>query len=930
MDEEQSFANLLSQSAAPSRPTWGDGASASDDPWANPFSDSGAGASNPFADTTSPFGLSSTYVTPIPTAPSPEIPKAEVSPYVAKLEEDDRAGRGTLPDPPSVIAAREQHFADADAVASSSSPPFTTMSIATGGYESPYASPAVGRDDPFAQPFAPTQYNEPSLPPLPPKEPAQAPPPAPSRKLPSDLIDEDLLNASDPSVSLKKAFVKSTPAQSGGATTARVGATPEKPKAYVFRPSGKRDSTGPPPKEGRSEEAGRKQDEVKVKQDEAKVEEKPAVQIQTTKDTSTSAAPATVPSGTEAAATKAQSAAPPTTAPTTDDAVVAAKSEDAPPHLAPPASIPLPESSAATPTASRPESPAPPSLPTAHPAAAPSEAPEPSPAAFAITPSTDRVAVSPLDTPSEPEYGFRNLSIGAVGAAVPPPVPEKTPLDGSSGGGAGGAEGWTTGVSSPPTSRFGGKGWGAMDEEEDGGLFGKGGPGIRTAGTTTTGDMWGTSAAGGWQEEEEEYVPPSAGPSQTSEPSVTSSVPTAVTAEPQTPSSPVNGTSRRIRTHPVFNVSVGDPTRIGDPVRGYTVYTVRTRTTSPHYRKGEFSVLRRFSDFLWLFEALTTNNPGIIVPPVPDKHPFGRFQDQFIETRRLALQRCLGKITSHPVLQLDPDLRMFLESDNFAMESKNRRPETPDKQGQGLLAGWTGPKYTEQDDWFDSRKVFLDSLESQLKALSKSIEGASKARLEMAISMGDFADGITALAESDLGSAMCAALARLADLSRREKETNEDQAKDEVVHLLNMADEYVRFIGSVRLAFASRIKAYHTWQGLEKEVVRLRQTREKLRQQGKLGDRVQSSLAEIVDVSGLTRRFHAERRARDASHEFDTISKLVKTEFARFERERVDEFKRVLQVHLDKQVGKQKELIGAWEEYHGHVLKMVQRAQVQA
>jgi sorting nexin-1/2 len=340
-----------------------------------------------------------------------------------------------------------------------------------------------------------------------------------------------------------------------------------------------------------------------------------------------------------------------------------------------------------------------------------------------------------------------------------------------------------------------------------------------------------------------------------SEPSVSSAVPTAVAAEPQTPSSPVNGTSRRIRTHPVFNVSVGDPTRIGDPVRGYTVYTVRTRTTSPHYRKGEFSVLRRFSDFLWLFEALTTNNPGIIVPPVPDKHPFGRFQDQFIETRRLALQRCLGKITSHPVLQLDPDLRMFLESDNFAMESKNRRPETPDKQGQGLLAGWTGPKYTEQDDWFDSRKVFLDSLESQLKALSKSIEGASKARLEMAISMGDFADGITALAESDLGSAMCAALARLADLSRREKETNEDQAKDEVVQLLNMADEYVRFIGSVRLAFASRIKAYHSWQALEKEVVRLRQTREKLRQQGKLGDRVQSSLAEIVDVSKLTRRF---------------------------------------------------------------------------
>jgi sorting nexin-1/2 len=290
---------------------------------------------------------------------------------------------------------------------------------------------------------------------------------------------------------------------------------------------------------------------------------------------------------------------------------------------------------------------------------------------------------------------------------------------------------------------------------------------------------------------------------------------------------------------------------VGDPVRGYTVYTVRTRTTSPHYRKGEFSVLRRFSDFLWLFETLTMNNPGVIVPPVPDKHPFGRFQDTFIETRRLALQRCLTKITAHPVLQLDPDLRLFLESDHFATESKSRRAEFQDGQQQankGILSSWTGPKFVEQDEWFDTRRAFLDSLESQLRSLSKSIETAGKQRLDMAIAIGDFAGSINALAESDLGSAMCAALARLGDLATREKEANEEQAKAEVVHLLNLADEYVRFIGSVRLAFASRVKCYERWQVAEKEVGRVRAAREKARQQGKLGDRGPQSLAEVGEV----------------------------------------------------------------------------------
>ena len=53
---------------------------------------------------------------------------------------------------------------------------------------------------------------------------------------------------------------------------------------------------------------------------------------------------------------------------------------------------------------------------------------------------------------------------------------------------------------------------------------------------------------------------------------------------------------------------------------------------------------------------------------------------------------------------------------------------------------------------------------------------------------------------------------------------------------------------------------------------------------------------------------------------------MVKSEFARFERERVEEFKVTLVRHLMGQIGGQKELIGAWEEYHGVVLGMVQKA----
>ena len=74
---------------------------------------------------------------------------------------------------------------------------------------------------------------------------------------------------------------------------------------------------------------------------------------------------------------------------------------------------------------------------------------------------------------------------------------------------------------------------------------------------------------------------------------------------------------------PAFIIRIHDPTRVGDPIRGHVVYTVTTRTSSPHYASRESSVLRRFSQFLWLVERVGANNPGVIIPPVPDKQISG-------------------------------------------------------------------------------------------------------------------------------------------------------------------------------------------------------------------------------------------------------------------------------------------------------------------
>lgn len=52
----------------------------------------------------------------------------------------------------------------------------------------------------------------------------------------------------------------------------------------------------------------------------------------------------------------------------------------------------------------------------------------------------------------------------------------------------------------------------------------------------------------------------------------------------------------------------------------------------------------------------------------------GRFGSDFVENRRSGLQAALMKIVSHPMLVGDPDLRLFLESDTFAIDVSLARP----------------------------------------------------------------------------------------------------------------------------------------------------------------------------------------------------------------------------------------------------------------
>ena len=267
----------------------------------------------------------------------------------------------------------------------------------------------------------------------------------------------------------------------------------------------------------------------------------------------------------------------------------------------------------------------------------------------------------------------------------------------------------------------------------------------------------------------------------------------------------------------------------------------------------------------------------------------------------------LNKTAAHAILHHDADLKIFLESESFNADVKNKENREPDLgQNKGMLSaiginvGSTSGKFVEHDDWFHDRRVYLDALENQLKALLKSIETVVDQRKSLAVAAGDFAISLNSLAAVELSPAFAGPLAGLSELQVRIKDIYDRQAQQDVLTLGITIDEYIRLIGSVKQAFTQRQKAFHSWHGAESELQKRRTAQEKLLRQGKSQ---QDKLNEVG--AGVS---DAEKKAHQARLLFEDMGRLMRGELERFEREKVEDFKSGVETFLEGAVEAQKQV----------------------
>jgi len=109
----------------------------------------------------------------------------------------------------------------------------------------------------------------------------------------------------------------------------------------------------------------------------------------------------------------------------------------------------------------------------------------------------------------------------------------------------------------------------------------------------------------------------------------------------------------------------------------HTSYRINTVTTFPEYKQKEFSVRRRYKEFVWLrnhlkdklnergkrltLAQLPGNTVGSFLGP-------GRYDDEFVEARRKGLEEFMNSIVNHPFSRFEKALQDFLQDQDGKFE----------------------------------------------------------------------------------------------------------------------------------------------------------------------------------------------------------------------------------------------------------------------
>ncbi|RDY11743.1 Sorting nexin 2A, partial [Mucuna pruriens] len=391
-------------------------------------------------------------------------------------------------------------------------------------------------------------------------------------------------------------------------------------------------------------------------------------------------------------------------------------------------------------------------------------------------------------------------------------------------------------------------------------------------------------------------------------------------------------------TSDYLHISVTDPQKEQDVATSlvpgaatFYTYLITTHTDFPEFGGpgSEFSVRRRFRDVVTLSDRLSETYRGFFIPVRPDKSTVESQvmqKQEFVEQRRLALEKYLGKLGAHPVIGRSEELRLFLEAKGklplakttdvasrmldgavrlprqlFGGEAELGEVAQPAKGGRDLLRifkelkqsvanDWGGskPLVVEEDKEFMERKDKLAEFENHLSNVSQQAESLVKFQQDMGETMGELGLAFVKLTKFETEEAMFESqTVRAADM--RNVATAAVKASRQSNIWQDKLHEYLGTMLAVNNAFSDRSSALLTVQTLSSDLASLHSRVEKLEvASSKIFGGDKSRMRKIEELKEAIRV--TENAKICADREYERVKENNRSELERIDKERSNDF----------------------------------------
>uniref|UniRef100_A0A7S2Z809 PX domain-containing protein n=1 Tax=Chloropicon laureae TaxID=464258 RepID=A0A7S2Z809_9CHLO len=372
-----------------------------------------------------------------------------------------------------------------------------------------------------------------------------------------------------------------------------------------------------------------------------------------------------------------------------------------------------------------------------------------------------------------------------------------------------------------------------------------------------------------------------------------------------------------------MSVKVYDPVKQGEGMSAYVSYRVSTSTSLPQYKQQETEVIRRFRDFVWLKSKLEEKNPGVIIPPIPEKDVIQKYSTgkDFIERRRHALCTFCNRLCVHPILKFSTELQFFLEADEQAWQNEvaagNADKGTVKKGFLGAKKFFKGVASTTsslitgksadeaEDPEYLKVKSYANALETHLVEVYAHADKLTTRQRKLFAAMKVFGETLSKLGEKEQEDGKNQeAFVKVADKLCSD-DTLEAALSSLELGFVEPMKEYSRHVKCVRNVMADRSAALQRLHDKKQSVESKKNTLAKLRA---------TPGAKEEKLSDAEQRLNeSTRKLEEANDRYDLIKERMRTEMSAYHAQRKVDMLETLEGFANKQALLAEEQAKQWK-----------------